>query len=64
MKKLGVEVKVTSYNQYDKLKSLLTHILKKPKIALNFGEKILSSDRTVYADQIRLGDYFSIKEFV
>ena len=62
LKKKGVEAQVTPYRSIEDLESLLTPIINKPRIALNFGENILTQESTAYADHISAGDYFSVKE--
>ena len=64
LKKKGVKAHVTPYESANSKEfiSLLSSIINKPRIALNFGENILTPKSTAYADFIRAGDYFSLKE--
>jgi len=62
LKKKGIKAKVTPYKSVEQLRSLLTLLVNKPRIALNFGENILTLESTAYADHISAGDYFSLKE--
>ena len=59
LKSKGIKADVVSYNSMSELKTLLSSLINKPRIALNIGEDILSPDGTAYADQIRAGDFFS-----
>jgi len=61
LKKNGVHAKVDSYNSTEDLKSKLSLIVNKKRIALNFGENIFSQKTTAYADFLRAGDYFSLQ---
>jgi Xaa-Pro aminopeptidase len=58
---IGVSAKVDSYNSLEDLKSKLSLIVNKSRIALNFGEDLFSQKGTGFADFIRVGDYFSLK---
>jgi len=60
LKNNGVHAKVDSYNSLEDLKSKLSLIVNKKRIALNFGENLFSQETTAYADFIRAGDYFSL----
>lgn len=62
LKKKNVKCEVSIYRSLKELISLLTPIVKKPRIALNFGENILKENSTSFADRIHVGDYFSIKD--
>ncbi|MFX0048629.1 MAG: M24 family metallopeptidase [Candidatus Hermodarchaeota archaeon] len=62
LKDKGIIADVVSYNSMTELTALLTLLINKPRIALNFGEDILAPDGTAYADQIRTGDFFSMKK--
>ena len=62
LKDKGVKAEVVSYNSMSELKNLLSSLINKPRIALNIGEDILSPNGTAFADQIRAGDYFSMKK--
>ncbi|MHA2266252.1 MAG: M24 family metallopeptidase [Promethearchaeota archaeon] len=62
LKKNSVDVKVDSYNSLEDLKSKLSLIVNKKRIALNFGENLFNQKGTAYADFIRVGDYFSLKD--
>jgi Xaa-Pro aminopeptidase len=60
LKNLGVKARVDSYNSIEDLKSKLSLIINKKRIALNFGENLFSQKGTGFADTIRAGDYFSL----
>ena len=62
LKSQGVKASVIAYNKMEDLTSNLTRILNKPRIALNFGEDVLGSKGTTYADYIRAGDLFSVQK--
>ena len=61
LKNNGVHASVDSYNSLEDLKSKLSLIVNKKRIALNFGENLFTQKGTAYADLIRAGDYFSLK---
>lgn len=61
LKKKGVNADLISYGSMSEIAPLLSNIIDKPRIALNFGENILSADETGFADFITAGDYFSVK---
>ncbi|MHA2280929.1 MAG: M24 family metallopeptidase [Promethearchaeota archaeon] len=60
LKSNGVHARVDSYNSIEDLKSKLSLIVNKKRIALNFGENLFTQESTAYADFIRVGDYFSL----
>ena len=62
LKNKGINAEVISYNSASQLTNLLSSLVNKPRIALNIGEDILSPESTAFADQIRAGDYFSVKK--
>ena len=62
LKDKGIKAEVITYNSMEQLSNLLNSLINKPRIALNIGENILSPNGTAYADQIRAGDFFSIKK--
>ncbi|NVM18911.1 MAG: aminopeptidase P family protein [Candidatus Lokiarchaeota archaeon] len=62
LKNKGIKAEVVSYSSMSELKTLLSSLIKKPCIALNIGEDILNPNGTAYADQIRAGDFFSMKK--
>ncbi|MFX1493941.1 MAG: M24 family metallopeptidase [Promethearchaeota archaeon] len=62
LKKKNIKYEVISYKSLNELRSLLTSIINKSRIALNFGENVLKEDSTSQADYIHAGDYFSVKE--
>ena len=62
LKNKGIKAEVVSYSSMSELTTLLSSLIKKPRIALNIGEDILNPNGTAYADQIRVGDYFSMKK--
>jgi len=61
LKNNGVYAKVDSYNSLEDLKSKLSLIIKKKRIAINFGENLFTPKGTGYADFIRAGDYLALK---
>jgi Xaa-Pro dipeptidase len=61
LKNLGVEVDIKTYGTMEELKSLLTDLINKPRIALNFGENYFNSQSTAFADSLYVGDYNSLK---
>ncbi len=61
LKNKGVNAIVDSYNSLEDLVSKLSLIINKSRIALNFGEDLFSQKGTGFADFIRVGDYFSLK---
>jgi len=60
--KKKVKAKVISFKSTDDLITKLKEFVNKPRIALNFGENVLSFEGSSYADYLRVGDYFSIKK--
>ncbi|MHA1104688.1 MAG: M24 family metallopeptidase [Promethearchaeota archaeon] len=58
----GINVNVQTYNSMSNLEAILTRLLKKSRIALNYGENILDAEGTSYADYIRAGDYAAIQK--
>lgn len=64
LEKKGVDAKVIFYTTIEDLVPKLKPIINKPRIALNFGENVLTEEGTAYADHIKVGDFFSIKELV
>lgn len=62
LKNRGINAEVVSYSSMSELSTLLSSLIKKPRIALNIGENILDPNGTAYADQIRAGDFFSMKK--
>ena len=62
LKNKGIKAEVVSYSSMSELTTLLSSLIKKSRIALNIGEDILSPNGTAYADQIRAGDFFSMKK--
>ena len=61
LKNNGVKAKVDSFNSLEDMVSKLSLIINKSRIALNFGENLFSQKGTGFADFIRVGDYFSLK---
>lgn len=61
LERMGIKAKVESYNSLKELLQKLKPIINKPRIALNFGENIIEETGTPYADYIRVGDFFSVK---
>ncbi|KKK42762.1 MAG: Xaa-Pro dipeptidase [Candidatus Lokiarchaeum sp. GC14_75] len=62
LKNNGINVKIESYSSLQELSSKLRDLINKKRIALNFGENVLNENGTSYADYLRVGDYFSVKE--
>ena len=62
IKEKGIKAEVFSYKSMKELEDFLRAIVKKKRLALNYGENILSSDGTGFADSIKAGDYLSIKK--
>ncbi|MCJ7651850.1 MAG: hypothetical protein MUP85_24885, partial [Candidatus Lokiarchaeota archaeon] len=62
LKAKGINVNVHAYSSMSELEAFLTQILKKSRIALNFGENVLDAEGTSYADYLRAGDYASIQK--
>ncbi len=62
LKKNGINAKVESYNSLVELKSKLKLLIDKPRIALNYGENLFTQKGTAYADYLRVGDYFAVKD--
>jgi Xaa-Pro aminopeptidase len=59
----GITADVVTYQKLSQLVSYLREILnEKDKIALNYGENVLNSEGTGFADFINLGDYMAIKD--
>ncbi len=64
LKSQKIDASVIAYKDVKDLKSILTKVLDKPKIAVNFGENILDPGGTVYADHVRAGDLVSVQKLV
>jgi len=62
LKKKGVKAEVFSYKSMKELEGLLNPIVNKTRLALNFGENVLSPEGTGFADFINAGDYLSMKK--
>jgi len=62
LKNKGINAEVIIYHTLDQLIEFLSKIINKTRIALNFGENVLSENGSQYADYIYAGDYLSIKE--
>jgi Xaa-Pro aminopeptidase len=62
LKERNIKCEVTRYKSLNELRKLLTPIVNKSRIALNFGENVLNEDGTSQADYIHAGDYFSVKD--
>ena len=62
LKNKGIKAEVVTYSSMSELTTILSSLIKKPRIALNIGEDILNPNGTAYADQIRAGDFFSMKK--
>jgi len=61
LKRKGVQAEVIAYRTMEELKSYLSPLIQKPRIAINYGEDVLSEKGTPYADYLRVGDFFSVK---
>ncbi|WP_457558666.1 M24 family metallopeptidase [Candidatus Harpocratesius sp.] len=59
---LGVDAQVEAYSNFEDIKAKLKPILSKSKIALDFGENVLSREGTSFAEYIPLGEYRALKE--
>lgn len=64
LKEKGIDAKVDSYAKAEEIAEKLTPILSKKTIALDYGENILETNTTAYADYITLGEYFTLKDLV
>ncbi|MHA2430625.1 MAG: M24 family metallopeptidase [Promethearchaeota archaeon] len=62
LKERNIKCEVNFYRSLKQLKKLLSPIVNKSRIALNFGENVLNEDGTSQADYIHAGDYFSVKD--
>jgi Xaa-Pro aminopeptidase len=62
LKNKGIQAKVESFSSISEIPSKLKTLINKPRIALNFGENIFTEKSTYFADHIKVGDYFSIKD--
>ncbi|MFX1356850.1 MAG: aminopeptidase P family N-terminal domain-containing protein, partial [Promethearchaeota archaeon] len=62
LKNKGLHAEVIIYKTMDELLNFLSKLINKTRIALNFGENVLSENGSQYADYIYTGDYFSIKQ--
>ncbi|MEJ2249056.1 MAG: Xaa-Pro peptidase family protein [Candidatus Lokiarchaeota archaeon] len=61
LKSRNISAKVITYKKLSELVTYLKKFLDKSKIALNYGEHVLDSKSTSYADFITAGDYISLK---
>ncbi|MCF2138727.1 MAG: Xaa-Pro peptidase family protein [Candidatus Lokiarchaeota archaeon] len=59
---MGVDAQVEAYTSFDDIKTKLKPILSRSKIALDFGENVLSREGTSFAEYIPLGEYRALKE--
>ncbi|MFX0082148.1 MAG: M24 family metallopeptidase [Candidatus Hodarchaeota archaeon] len=59
---MNIKASVESFKSINELIPKLRSIINKPRIALNYGENILDEKGTRFADFMRAGDYFSVKE--
>jgi Xaa-Pro aminopeptidase len=62
LKNKGIKARVESFSNKQELPSKLKFLLKKPRIALNFGENIFNEKSSYFADHLKVGDYFAIKD--
>jgi len=62
LEKKGINVNVQAYNSMSNLEAILARLLKKSRIALNYGENILDAEGTAYADYLRAGDYVALQK--
>jgi len=60
--KKNIDADVKDFNSHEDLIQKLKKILKKGKVALNYGENIISPKSTSFADYIKAGDYLWLKE--
>lgn len=59
---LGVDAQVEAYSSFDEIKNLLHPLISKPKVALNFGENVLSREGTSFAEYLPLGEFRALQE--
>ncbi|MHA1518669.1 MAG: M24 family metallopeptidase [Promethearchaeota archaeon] len=62
LKSMGVDANVEAYSNFDDIISKLRPLITKPKIALNFGENILSREGTGYAEYLPLGEFRALEK--
>lgn len=62
LKNKGIKANVDSFSSLKDVIPKLKSIINKPRIALNIAEGLLTDESFFYADQLKVGDYFSIKE--
>jgi len=58
----GIDAEIIPFNSLNDFIEKLKPIIKKPKIALDFGENIFELEGTSYADHIPLGTYIALKK--
>ncbi|RLI62253.1 MAG: hypothetical protein DRO88_12045 [Promethearchaeia archaeon] len=61
LNKMGVNAQVSAYTGFDDIQEKLKKILNKPKIALDFGENVLSMESTAFAEYLPLGEYRALR---
>ena len=64
LEKKGIKAKVTPYASVNEFLSLLSSIVTKPSIALNYGENLFAPESTAYADFLPAGQFFSLKKLL
>ena len=64
LEKKGVKAKVTPYTSIKEFVSIFSSTVTKPRIALNYGENILSLESTAFADFLPVGQYFTLKKIL
>ncbi|NVM38531.1 MAG: aminopeptidase P family protein [Candidatus Lokiarchaeota archaeon] len=62
LKKKGLDAEVIPFNSESEFMEKLKLIIKKPKIALDFGENIFEKDTTSYADYIPFGTHLALQK--
>ena len=58
----GAEVKVEICPDFKSLILKVRSLINKPRIALNFGENMLTSEKTDYANYLRAGDFAELRK--
>ncbi|MBY8985122.1 MAG: aminopeptidase P family protein [Candidatus Lokiarchaeota archaeon] len=62
LKNKGIQAKVESFSSLKDVVPKLKSFITKPRIALNFGENLFNEKSTYFADHLKVGHYFSVKE--
>ncbi len=63
LERQGIEAEISSYKSFKDIGLLLANLLKDKKIALNFGEDVLSPNGTGYAEFLPVGIYNALLKF-